>query len=346
MPITTPRELTAGIDELGNSLALLFSDPTSLQYIRELFSGTIVEVVANVMSAKPNGNFDSFATEVKACLVANCLRGTQFAIYADDTVEESELDNAYPIIKPLASFYQQYLGGRYARFENLQRGGVFDFLHTHMTDSDFFGGRITQTKTFYKGKHLTATDSLALQGERAGVCLSTAGTILTKDNLGELFLEIVGYPVSVILSDGRGHSLEYLEGRMNQLEADRLKNWLDSFSALIDTIRNRYQRAIQERGQFDVAGKTVYIENWGKRSRSSVPTTSHFHDSWFAGSSFVPASPSGTVAPTGISPFVSQGGQSPEDVLRDALDELNDLEGLASVKKEVNNLVAFLKIQR
>ena len=148
MSITTPHELTVGIDKLGNSLALLFSDRTSLQYIRELFSGTIVEIVAKVLMAKPNGDFDSFATEVKACLVANCLRGTQFAIYADDNIEESELDNAYPIIKPLVSFYQRYLGGRYARFENLQRGGVFDFLHTHMTDSDFFGGKITQTKTF------------------------------------------------------------------------------------------------------------------------------------------------------------------------------------------------------
>jgi len=78
-----------------------------------------------------------------------------------------------------------------------------------------------------------------------------------------------------------------------------------------------------------------------------MPTTSHFHDSWFVDSSFVPTLPTGNVAPpTGIPPLAMQGVQSPDDVLQAALDELNVLEGLASVKKEVNNLVAFLKIQR
>ncbi|MDR0328792.1 MAG: AAA family ATPase [Planctomycetaceae bacterium] len=347
MSITTPQELTAGIDKLGNSLALLFSDRTSLQYVRELFSGTIVEIVANVMAAKPNGNFDSFVTEIKACLVANCLRGTQFAIYADDTVEESELDTAYPILKPLASFYQQYLGGRYARFENLQRSGVFDFLHTHMNDSDFFGGKIPQTKTYYEGKILSSTDSLALQGERAGACLSSAAKILTQDNQVESFLELVGYPVSFILSDGRVHSLnDCLPVMRNQLEIDRVEHWINSLTALIGTINDRYYKVAEERGRLDVGTKTTYIMNWWKQNRSDIPTVSHFHDSWFVDSAFVPSSSKSNVVPSlGIAPLM-QGDQPPDDALKNALGKLDDLEGLASVKKEVNNLVAFLKIQK
>jgi len=348
MPITTPKELTTGIDKLGNSLAMLFSDKTSLQYIRELFSGTIVEIVANVMAAKSNGNFDSFVTEIKACLVANCLRGIQFAIYADNTVEESELDHAYPIIKPLASFYQQYLGGCYARFEDLRRSGVFDFLHTHMNDSDFFGGKIPQTKMYYGGKILTPTDLLGLQGERVGACISSAAKILTQDNQAESFLELVSYPVSYILSDGRACSLQdCMAGMSNQLEINRVTFWAESLSLLLKSITDRYHKSAQERGRLDIGTKTTYIMNWWDKNKSNIPTVSHFHDSWFADSSFVPSSSKNNIASSpSISPLTMRGDQSPDDALKDALEKLNDLEGLASVKKEVGNLVAFLKIQK
>jgi len=45
--------------------------------------------------------------------------------------------------------------------------------------------------------------------------------------------------------------------------------------------------------------------------------------------------------PTTVSSVPAQNGS-----LQDALDELNALEGLASVKKEISSLVAFLKIQK
>lgn len=333
MPITTPQELTAGIDKLGNSLAQLFSDRTSLQYIRTLFSTTIVEVVANVLATKPNGNFDSFATEIKACLAANCLRAVQFAIYADDTVNERHLDNAYPILKPLVSFYQQYIGGRYARFDNLQRSGVFDFLHTHMTDSDFFGGRIPHTKAFYKGEMVSPKDVLAFQGERVGACLSAAASILTTDDQVASFIELVIYPFSSILSEASANN--------------RMASWTESLVTLGTSMRTRYFMVAQERGQQDVKEKTEYIQSMWNRSRWSVPTVSHFQDSWFADSSFVPTPLASNAAPSpGIAHLTVQDSQPPDDVLADTLDELNALEGLQSVKTEVNNLISFLTIQR
>ena len=333
MPITTPKELAAGIDKLGNSFAQLFSDRTALQYIREIFSGTIVEIVANVLGAKPNGNFDSFATEIKACIVVNCLRAVQFSIYADDAVNESHLDIAYPILKPLASFYQRYLGGRYARFENLQRSGVFDFLHTHMSDSDFFGGKIPQSKAFYKGKVLAPTDLLALQGERVGLCLSAAITVLTKENHAASFVELVSYPFTSILSDG--------------LESNRTARWFESFLAIGEGIQDRTVMAAQVYGQQKVAEKTMYIENLWNRNRLNIPTVSHFFDSWFEGSSFIPTPLAGNPAQLpSIVPITIPDNQSPDDILKDTLDELNALEGLQSVKTEVNNLVAFLTIQK
>ena len=55
MPITTPQEMVAGIDKLGNSLALLLSDPTSLQSIRELFPNTAAGYNPNTSALKLMG---------------------------------------------------------------------------------------------------------------------------------------------------------------------------------------------------------------------------------------------------------------------------------------------------
>ena len=345
MSITTPKELTAGIDKLGNSLALLVSDQTSLQYIRELFPGTVVEVVVKVLAGRSNSNFDLFATDIKACIVANCLRAIQFAIYADDVVDESELDHAYPILKPLASFYQRYLGGRYARFENLQRGGTFDFLHTHMMDSDFFGGNIPQSKSYYKGKQLTPTDLIALQCERAGLCLSIAGSFLTGEiYMTKLFRQLVSYPAIYILSNGKGCSSEDLGGS-SQLEIDRLTRWAETQMTLIETIDGVLQHS--QLIQSDGIDKAAYIMNLWEQNRLSVPTVSHFLDSWFVGSDYVSTSQTSRVtSSSSVATLSAQNNLSPEDILNDVLKKLNGLEGLASVKTEVNNLVSFLTIQK
>ena len=350
MPITSPQELTASIDELGNTLAFLFSDRTSLQSIRELYSGTIVGVVADVLAGRPNGNFDTFATEIKACIVNDCLRAIQFAIYADDVVEESELDNAYPILKPLASFYQQYIGGRYARFENLQRDGVFDFLHAHMTDTDFFGGKIPQTKAFYEGKGLSSQESMALQTEHVGLCLSTAASNLTKDRELTMtdYIGLVHYPLFFILSDGQAYSTDdYCTIASNMLEIKRFTSFVKSSEVMMKTITGRFTALPQgsERERHIIMADR--ITNWWNQNKSRIPTVSHFCDSWYADSSFIPTTlTSITASPPGYAPISNQSHQLSEDMLENTLEELNALEGLAAVKTEINNLVAFLTIPR
>jgi len=110
MSITRPQEMTAGIDALGNTLAFLYSDGKVLQSIRELFAGTVIENTANALVEQLNGSVDLLAPLIKTFIANDCLRSVQFAIYADNVVKEGELDVAYPIIKPLASFYQQNIG--------------------------------------------------------------------------------------------------------------------------------------------------------------------------------------------------------------------------------------------
>jgi len=354
--ISTPQEMVAGIDELGNAIAFLFSDRTSLQYIRELFPNTIVGITAEHLGKNTNNNFETLAITIKLGIVTDCLRATQYAIYADDVVEESELDNAYPILKPLVSCYQLLHRERYGRFENLQRCGVFDFLHMHMTDPGPFGGRMQQTKAFYKGKHLSASELFALQNEHIGCCLSLAMTRLTGSHHLELYCSIIDYPLNLILSDGIGGTKEAWnkkrEANIGTTELDRdivemesVTRFILAQNVALDTTDAGIQCALAADNN-GVIRKVDYIENWWNQNKSRVPTTSHFHDTWFVGSSFVPFSQTSNVSSPAVTPTTIQSTQSPEDVLKDALDELNALEGLQSVKTEVNNLVSFLTIQK
>ena len=82
-------------------------------------------------------------------------------------------------------------------------------------------------------------------------------------------------------------------------------------------------------------------------SRSTVPTISHFPDLCFASSDPIPVAPTNIATPSATVSSVSlQDSQLPEDVLKAALEELNALEGLNSVKQELSNLVSFLEIQK
>ena len=58
------------------------------------------------------------------------------------------------------------------------------------------------------------------------------------------------------------------------------------------------------------------------------------------------AAPLNITALPGIATYTVQASQSPDEILKDALKELNALEGLQSVKAEVNHLVSFLTIQK
>ena len=362
LTINTPQEMVAGIDALGNTIAFLCSDRIAGQYIQELCTGTAAGIIFGSLANITE--FDARALLAKTCIISDCLCSVRQAIYADDVVEESELDNAFPIIKPLASFYQAYLslsqeGKQYARFENLQRSGVFDFLHTHMNDANpIFGGSMPQTKTFYEGKQLSQQAMISLQCEHIGMCLARTAEGITGNQSYSLYLAIRDYPRYFILSDGIGTTLEawYTKQDANkdnvevkrditEMEQDNCFGWAGIAA------KHSTEDAIQSGFRTDSHGtqrKLDYIANWWSQNQTHVPTTSHFLTSWFAGSSLGGTSSfTSSASPSLDSSSVAiQNTQSPDDVLKEALNELNALEGLQSVKTEVNNLVSFLTIQK
>ena len=184
---------------------------------------------------------------------------------------------------------------------------------------------------------------MALQREHVGLCLTVASG---ENRLYSLVTAIIHYPLFFILSDGRGYSADhYSNVATNSLEISRFSNLLEAQTTLVHSINGRIQTPSPKIP--DAVGKIMYIVNWWKQNSSKIPTTSHFSDSWFVGSNFVPAaSKSNTLVDSAVSTFSESGSQTPEEILQAALDELNALEGLPSVKKEVGNLVSFLKIQQ
>jgi len=347
MPITHPQEMVAGIDRLGNTLAFLYSDRDSLLSIRELFAGTVVGNAAGALAEKPNGSFELFAPLIKTFIAGDCLCAIQFAIYADNIVTEAELDHAYPIMKPLASFYQRRIGDIYQRFENLQRKSVFDFLHTHIADPGPFGGKAKSTKAYYAGRRLAAQDFLALQSENMGLSLCIVGDhLIAGEQLAQRCFDLANYPLCFILSNGKRCSADGLDP--NDKSFRQLIDLVHARKALLGTLRDDLTKPLQSSdfgGQQGLAAKMLRISNWWKQNRANVPTTSHFSDSWFVDAVAVPLASRPAPTPC-VTPIAIQGEQSPEKLLAEAMEELNNLVGLPMVKKDIDNLVAFLKIQK
>jgi len=357
MPFTRPHEMTAGIDALGNALAFLFSDRALLQSVCELCAGTVVGNAVGTLAEKPDGSFDLFAPLIKTFIASDCLRSVGFAIYADQVVGANELDLAYPIIKPLASFYQKHIGEHYKRFENLQRVNVFDFLHTHMTDPGPFGGKVRYTKAFFAGKRFGTKELLALQAENLGLCLSIAGDILMQEGkLAKLCFDLANYPLQAILQEEGKRPENDADNKPESKKGKQRTNLIHSRKVLLNDLRDQINKPMQVSDfarKKKWAGKVLDVAQWWKHNKLNVPNLSHFPNTWFVGEppALVPTpvpSPQGrNDAPFScVLPISVQDAPSPDDLVKDALEELNALEGLPSVKKEINNLVAFLKIQK
>jgi len=347
-----PKEMTNTIDTVGNTLAVLCSDTMALQHLCNVFGQSAAGTMFKVLQQQ-GGTWDvnTKAAVLKKVLVGDFLRLVQFAIYADDVVEESELDAAYPFLKPLAYFVAQTTPERYKRFENLDRANVTAFLSAHMSEPGPMGGTIVQTKVFASNKALrdalpfVSANLAKVEQENHGTCLYCVAMFATLPGQVPDMIKTNEHVAVTVLSNGAAASLNEctqlaMQGsaaalNCNQLEFDRYTGLLAVLTAIVSATSKKV-----------LANPTAVIAQSHCRSvlsRTAVPTFSHFPDSCFVGSSFVPASQK-TLSPGVAVTF--QENQSPEDVLQEAMDELNVLEGLASVKKEVGNLVAFLKIQK
>ena len=136
MTTAISKEMTNFIDTLGNALTVLCSDPTAMQHLCNVYSQSAIgPFFKQIQQNRSIWDTNTMAAIIKRVLVGDFLRLVQFAIYADDIVEESELDVAYPFLKPLAYLAAQTDPARYKRFENLDRANVTALLSANMSES-------------------------------------------------------------------------------------------------------------------------------------------------------------------------------------------------------------------
>ena len=356
MTTALPEEMTDTIDAVGNTLAVLCTDPTAIQYLCSVHGQSPVGLwFETVQEIYDPHDMDTMAVNFKELLVGNFLCLIQFAIYADDVVEESELDVSYPFLKPLACFLSHRYPERYERFDNLDRANVTAFLNAHISDTELSNGSIVHTKKYASNRKLLQAlsrkpdDLFNLVQENIGLCLYWVALYFTDSDQLPNMEKTIEHMMVFILSDGTVTSTdEYIHlskydaavfDSINQLERDRYAGFWDVMQSLDDA----YVQKISAHSMTDTA------LNYCQKviARTGIPTLSHFPDSCFVGSPSVPETSTINTPPFAGMPAVSlHNNQSPEDVLNAALEELNDLEGLPLVKQEVGNLVAFLKIQQ
>jgi hypothetical protein len=360
MAISLPQEMVTVIDTIGNTLATLCSDAKALQYIINIYgqNSVVGRVFQTLQTHCPT--WDSKAIFIKGILVGDYLRMIQFAIYADDVVEESELEVSYQFFKPLAYFYSVINPSRYKRFENLDRSNVTAFLNTHIQEKGVLGGNIQCTKEYAANKSKLAAltskpaDISILEQENLGSSLFIAVGIFMSENrvASDLHSNSLLHVAIFILSNGIATSMEQMSQliaqrnltclQFNPIEMERYAGFLNMLAALttnsISKIFSNPQTATAQQ----------YCRNL--MSHTTIPIISHFPPSCFlqAGDSFASANNNipATVSETNFTPVSIQENKSPEEALKDALEKLNALEGLPAVKIEINKFISYLKIQK
>ena len=352
MSVSAPQNMTEIIDQIGNAIATLCSDPVALQHACNALEHTSAGLVYKTLQTHCP-TWESKAIFIKGFLAGNFLRLLQFAIYADDVVEESELDAAYPFLKPLAYIYSIINPDRYKRFENLDRSNVTAFINSHIQETGIMGGNIRFTKEYAANKDKIATishnpgDLVALELENGGLVLWCT-MALFMESKSKMF-DMLQYVLIYVLTNGIAGSIDEFEllvrqgnnkvANFNPLEMKRATGFLNIIQALIKSQATKIASNIKA-----LPAAVQYCHDI--MSRISIPTTSHFPATCFVGANSPSVSTSTSFPVMSYTPVTVQEEKTPEKMLEDALEELNALEGLPAVKAEVGKFVSYLKIQK
>ena len=343
----TPQHLMVEtIDTIGNKLGVLCSDVDALNALIQLFQGTFLEQVFSLFGEDKMTLLPAVKSMIlKQMLVADALRQIQFCIYTDDLVKESELEAAYHLYKPLAKFLTK-VSSDYSRFENLKRSAVLDFMHFHKQEQGNNGGDITLSRELFfnpsRFNSLSQGEHLKLQQENITLLLTMALKAAGEDyNLGAYLTAII-FHMRVI---GHCTSVEEFQAANTQdISLTAAKYNLDVFekrTAMRQAMMQEINRCI---GKIPEEMQSRYFEDIqqgmarAKKTYVKELTVSHFHLDKPKVASNEPKF--ATVKPISTAPDTE-----PAKALAEALEELNTLIGLESVKAEVKSFMAFLRIQ-
>ena len=334
------------LDTIGNKLGILCSDAVALDALIRLFQGTILEsAFALFVEEETALTVESRIIGIKRLLVADALRLFQFFIYADDEVKDTELEAAYHLYKPLAKFYAM-TNTDYNRFENMNRSAVVDFMHAHMQEQGIYGGGIHLSRELFDNlsriNSLSEEEHRKLQAENITLPLTMALKAAGEESNLSAYLTAVTFYFATI---GQVTSVaEFHTVNTHDISQTIAKYNLDIFekhSTLRHAVMREINRCIEN---IPADTQDRYFDDIqqgmarAKLTHAKTLTATHFtvvkpktlNEPQFA-----------TVRPVSTAPETV-----PEKALADALQELDLLVGLKSVKAEVTSFVAFLRIQK
>jgi len=340
------RLMIETLDTIGNKLAVLCSDTVALDALIRLFQGTVLETVfSSLVDEQTASDAEWIAIRIKHLLVADALRLLQFFIYADDEVTDTELEAAYHLYKPLAKFYAM-TNPDYSRFDNLKRSAVVDFMHAHMQEQGINGGDIKLGRELFfnpsRINSVSKEEHRKIQEENMIVPLAMALKAAGEESNLSAYLTAMTFHMRVI---GHVSSVEEFHAVHSQDVAQTAAKYnlgmFERRAAMRRAMMQEINRCIESIPE-DMQNRYFDdLQQGMARAKSNNPkvlTASHFTVSQ---PKVLNEPKFSTVKPVFTAPETE-----PEKALADALQELDTLIGLKTIKAEVNSFVAFLRIQR
>jgi SpoVK/Ycf46/Vps4 family AAA+-type ATPase len=342
-----PRQLMVEtIDTIGNKLGVMASDTDALDALIRLFQGTVLESVLSFFAEDESVSIPEVkAVSFKWLLIADAMRLIQFCIYADNVVKDSELEAAYHLYKPLAQFCAM-TNSDYKRFGNLERSAVLDFMHAHMEDGSNNGDIKLSRELFNNPSRLTSlseTEHKKLQMENMIIPLTIALTAAGEDCNLSAYLTALTFHMRVI---GHVTSVEEFHAVNAQDVSQTAEKYnlgiFEKQTLLRQAIMKEINRCIEsipeetQNRHFDTIRQGMAK---AKSTHAKTLTVSHF-------TSAVPVLSASESKLSTVKPISTAPDMEPANALAEAMDELNALIGLESVKAEVKSFIAFLKIQK
>lgn len=290
------KNMVEFIDNYGNALASLCSNEIAKKHIGDVFGQPVLRDIFS-QAIQTHTSWDALALHFKRLVAGNFLRLVQFSIYADDIVEESELDVAYLFLKPLVYLYSVANPARYKNFENLERSDVKTFLYYHIQETGIHGGNLQYTHEYVESRDKLATlsdkspDFDKLMQENIGASLAAVMAIMPKMDI-TTYADALAHVSISILSDGVAYSHDTLRALADKNDARLFSNFSPLERFIFENFTNIQTLIIQTLASkltSSVTSKLAAQQIRNAMTGVTIPTISHFPPTCFVGKDFQPA---------------------------------------------------------
>ena len=343
------RKMAEHIDLLGNLMACVVCDRKIFNAFQSCGEGTSFEYDLLLFDRLREYHTPELIGKVaKYRFAIGFTSLVHFALYADETIEEDEIDTAYPILRPLA-YVLASQDSDLGRFRDLSRRDALPFLNAFASLDVYKNDLLTRTNTLAGGTPVdqigeaVGQDAIRLGRENSAMLTGNLLWVASRGDseFSDHFFQLLNYLFSLgMLTDPQRYQTmppeqrSALEERYQRIELLKIHG----YTAIIQALQERNLLLMKAR---DPGFSPKFVKFLERQTPSGV---SAFEDGCF--SLKIPlASPAPQKEGSPSSPPEAP-SLSPAESAAEAMRDLDSLEGLEQVKKEVKKFVAMLNVQR